>query len=180
MIPTQIFFTKGMGVHKNQLQSFEMALRDAHIEQYNLVSVSSIFPPGCRRIEREDGLRMLKPGEVIFCVLSKNSCYEAGRVLAAAVGCAIPTEKGYYGYLSEHHSFGETEKEAAEYAEDMAATMLATTLGIEFDPERDYDERREIYKMSGKIIETESIAQVATGVKGGAWTTVLASAILLP
>ena len=27
MVPTRAFFTKGVGVHKNKLQSFELALR---------------------------------------------------------------------------------------------------------------------------------------------------------
>ena len=92
---------------------------------------------------------------------------------------ALPAEKGRYGYLSEHHGFGQTEIEAGEYAEDLAASMLAQTLGIEFDPDKDYDERRDIYQMSGKIVESQHVSQAALGAEGNLWTTVLSAAIFV-
>ena len=111
MIPTKMFFTKGVGVAKEQLMSLEMAFRDAGIEKFNLVTVSSILPPGCQRITKEKGLEMLKPGEVVFCVLARNSTNEPNRLIAASIGCAIPADKEQqYGYLSEHHPFGETDE----------------------------------------------------------------------
>lgn len=91
---------------------------------------------------------------------------------------AIPSTVGY-GYLSEHHAFGETEEKSGDYAEDLAASMLASTLGIEFDPEKNYDERKEIYRMSGKIVKTRNITQAARGDKHGLWTTVVAAAVFV-
>lgn len=67
-IPTKIFFTKGVGKHKYYLNSFEAALRAAGIERCNLVNVSSIYPPGCKKISREEGLREIKPGQITFAV----------------------------------------------------------------------------------------------------------------
>ena len=55
MVP-QSFFTKGVGRHKDYLQSFELALRDAGIETQNLVTVSSIFPPGAKEYPKKKGL----------------------------------------------------------------------------------------------------------------------------
>ena len=92
---------------------------------------------------------------------------------------ARPAESDKYGYLSEHHSFGQTEQEAADYAEDLAATMLATTLGIPFDADKDYNERREQYLMGGEIVDTTSITMAATAASGGVWTTVVSAAILI-
>ncbi|MEO0075339.1 MAG: pyruvoyl-dependent arginine decarboxylase, partial [candidate division WOR-3 bacterium] len=66
------------------------------------------------------------------------------------------------------------------YAEDLAATMLATTLGVEFDPNASWDERKEIWKISGKIVRTMNITQTAIGDKRGLWTTVVAGAVLVP
>ena len=63
-IPTKAFLTKGVGRHREKLTSFEMALRDAHLANFNLVRVSSIFPPQCELVDREEGLSMLKPGQV--------------------------------------------------------------------------------------------------------------------
>lgn len=177
LVPKKVFFTKGVGVHKEKLTSFEMALRDAGIEKFNLVTVSSIFPPLCKKVSREEGLKDMQPGQVVFCVMSRNETNEPNRLIASSVGVAIPSENGTYGYLSEHHSFGETDAKAGEYAEDLAASMLATTLGVEFDPNQSWDEREQLYKMSGKIVKSSNITQTAHGNKEGLWTTVISTAV---
>ncbi|MBI4523128.1 MAG: arginine decarboxylase, pyruvoyl-dependent [Deltaproteobacteria bacterium] len=179
MVPKKLFFTKGAGVHKEKLASFELALRAAGLAHCNLVLVSSIYPPGCKRISKEEGLKQLRPGEIVFCVYDRESTNEPNRLVAASVGVAIPADQEQYGYLSEHHSFGETEEKAGEYAEDLAASMLATTLGIEFNPDSDWDEREQIFKMSGKIVRTSNITQSAIGNKDGLWTTVFAAAVFI-
>jgi len=179
-VPKKIFFTKGVGRDKEYLASFELALRDAKIEKYNIVTVSSIFPIGCKRISVEKGLLELFPGQIIHAVMARNATNEPNRLIASSLGVALPADKSMYGYLSEHHPFGETEKVAGEYAEDLAATMLATTLGIEFDPDRAWNEREQFFKMSGKIVRTSNITQSARGNKDGLWTTVVSAAILLP
>jgi arginine decarboxylase len=175
MIPKKCFFTKGVGVHKEKLASFELALRSAGLAYCNLVLVSSIFPPGCKRISKEDGIKLLRPGEIVFCVYDRESTNEPNRLVVASVGVAIPADQEQYGYLSEHHAFGETEEKAGDYAEDLAASMLATTLGIEFNPDTAWDERENLFKMSGKIVRTSNITQSAVGNKDGLWTTVFAA-----
>ncbi|MGH9476725.1 MAG: pyruvoyl-dependent arginine decarboxylase [Terriglobales bacterium] len=179
MIARKIFLTKGVGKHRERLTSFELALRDAGIAAYNLVRVSSIFPPRCKLAPRTAGLRQLSAGEVVFAVLSENSTREPHRLIAASIGLALPADRNAYGYLSEHHSFGETEQQAGEYAEELAAEMLATTLNVEFDPDRSWDEKKEIYRISNKIVRTINISQSAVGDKRGLWTTVLSAAILI-
>ena len=179
MVPTRLFFTKGVGKHKERLTSFEMALRDAGIAAQNLVRVSSIFPPHCKLIPRKEGLKYLNPGEVVFAVVAENSTREAHRLVVSSIGVAIPTDKSTYGYLSEHHSFGETEDQAGDYAEELAAEMLATTLDVGFDPDKSWDEKKEIYRISNKIVRTANVTQSAVGDKNGRWTTTIAGAILL-
>ncbi len=180
MIPRYMFFTKGVGVHKHKLASFEMALRKAGIARFNLVNVSSIFPPGCKVIPKEKGLKMLNSGEIVYCVMAKAETNEPNRMISAAVGLALPAERNKYGYISEHHAFGETAKVSGDLAEDLAATMLATTLGIDLDPDKAWDERKKIYKASGKVFKTRHICQSARGNKNGLWTTVLAAAVFVP
>lgn len=178
MIPTHIFLTKGVGKHRDKLTSFEMALRNARIAHFNLVRVSSIFPPHCKILSRSAGLRKLNPGQIVYVVMSEASTNEPHRLIAASIGIAIPADRGtHHGYLSEFHSFGMTEQEAGDYAEDLAATMLATTLGVEFDPDRSFDEKKEIWKISGRFYKTLNITQSAVGAKGGIWTTAIASAV---
>lgn len=179
LVATKMFFTKGVGHHKDYLASFEQALRDGGIAEYNLVYVSSIFPAGCKRVPREEGKKLLLPGQVVFCVMARNSTNEPNRLIASSIGLAQPADSSQYGYLSEHHPYGETDEKAGEYAEDLAATMLATTLGVEFDPTAAWDEREQVYKSSGKIFKTTNITQSAQGHKDGLWTTVLSVAVLL-
>lgn len=180
LIPKRMFFTKGLGIHKNKLQSFELALRDADIEVCNLVTVSSIYPPDCRIISRKKGAEYLRPGQITFVIMARESTCEPNRLVSAAIGLARPRNKKQYGYISEHHAFGETMKKSADFAEDLAATMLASTLGIELDPEVAWDERKQVYKVDQKRqFISRSIAQSARGHKDGLWTTVLAAAVLL-
>jgi len=178
MTPKRMFLTKGYGFHKNQLQSFELALRDGNIEICNLVNVSSIFPPDCKIISKDEGIKLLKSGKITYVVMSRNSTNEPNRLITSSIGIAIPKNKSY-GYISEHHSFGETLQIAGDYAEDLAATMLATTLGIDFDPDKDWNERKQEYKMSGKFVKTKNITQSARGNKNGLWTTTIAAAVFI-
>lgn len=179
MVPSRVFFTKGVGVHKEYLTSFELALRDAGIAPFNIVTISSIYPPGCKKISKEDGLKILRSGQILYCVMARNATNEPNRLIASSIGCAVPADGSQYGYLSEHHSFGETDQKAGDYAEDLAASMLASTLGIEFDPASAWDERENLYKMSGKIVKTTNLTQSAIGNKDGMWTTVLAAAVFI-
>jgi arginine decarboxylase len=178
MIPKYFFFTKGVGKHKEQLQSFELALRDAGIQMCNLVSVSSMYPQDALLTGKR--LKAIQPGEITFVVIARNSTNEPHRLVASSIGVAIPSGKNQYGYLSEHHSFGQTDETAGEYAEDLAATMLATTMGIQFDPETAWDERKKIFKTTGLIIKTANTPQSAAGDKNGLWTTTVAAAVLVP
>jgi arginine decarboxylase len=173
-IPGRAFFTRGTGFHKNELQSFELALRDAQIERQNLVNVSSIYPPHCELIDIEEGLKLLKPGQITFCVMARITTNELNRLIGASVGIAFPSDRNQYGYISEVHAYGQDETEIGDFSEDLASTMLATTLGVEFDPDQDYDERREIYLMSGKVVKSLSHPCVTQGRRGGYITAVSA------
>jgi arginine decarboxylase len=180
MTPKKVFFTKGVGIHKDRLASFEAALRKAKIEKQNLVYVSSILPPHCKTIPKSEGLTLLSPGEITFCVMARSETNEPNRLISAAIGVAVPKEKAQYGYLSEHHAHGETARISGDYAEDLAATMLATTLGIPFEPEEAWDTRKQVYRTSKHIFKTKHICQSAEGHKSGRfWTTVIAAAVFI-
>jgi len=179
-VPQEIFFTKGVGKEKEQLASFEMALRDAQIAKYNIVRVSSIFPPGCKMISREQGLKKLLAGQIIYVVIGEAATNEPNRLIGASIGVAIPKDPQQHGYLSEYHAYGKTQQKVGDYAEDLAAYMLATTLGLSFDADVVYDSRREFWKMKKEVVRTRNITQTALGDKTGLWTTAIAAAVLLP
>jgi arginine decarboxylase len=178
-VPKAIFFTNGVGVHKDRLSSFELALRDAGIEKANLVTVSSIFPPRCKEISRKEGEKLIKPGQIVHCVMARQDTNEPNRLIAASIGLARPANPEKYGYLSEHHSYGETAKKAGDYAEDLAATMLATTLGIDFDPEKAWNEREQVFKMEKEFLKTRNVTQSAEGHPKGLWSTVVALGVFI-
>lgn len=178
MVPKFMFFTKGVGSHKEELRSFELALRDAQIEICNLVSVSSILPPKCKIISRKEGIKRLRPGMITFSVMARCASNEPRRLIAASVGCAIPQDRTMYGYLSEHHAFGQSDTVAGDYSEDLAAAMLASTLGIEFDENESWDEKKEVFRISNKIVRTRNITQSAV-IKNSNYTTVVAAAVFL-
>jgi len=178
LVPSKVFLTKGVGRHRYKLKSFEEALRKAGVAQQNLVSVSSILPPGCKVISKEKGLKLLKPGEISFCVMARSDTDEYGRLIASAVGIAIPKDSTKWGYLSEVHSHGMNQKESADLAEDLAAGMLGTTLGLDVDPNKAWSEKEQVYKSSGLIIRTSSISQTAEG-RRDMWTTTVALAMFL-
>ncbi len=179
LVPRRMFFTKGAGKHRESLQSFEEALRNAGIAGTNLVRVSSIFPPNCKIVTRARGLEQLTAGQIIFCVMAECRTNEPNRLAGAGIGLAIPADKNSYGYISEYHGFGMTQRTCSDYVEDMAATMLATTQGIDLDPDKAYNERKEIYQAKGLIVRTRAVVQTIEGDKHGLWTTAVAAAVFV-
>ncbi|MBN1550527.1 arginine decarboxylase, pyruvoyl-dependent [bacterium] len=180
LIPRYMFLTKGVGFHKDKLNSFEDSLRNAGIEKFNLVTVSSILPPACKIISKNRGLSLLQPGAVIYCVMSRLDSNEPNRLLSSAIGVAVPADRDKaYGYISEHHAYGQTASVAGDYAEDLAAQMIGTTLGIEVDPDQAWDERKQVYLASGRIFQTRNICQSCRVPKDGRWATVIATAVFV-
>jgi arginine decarboxylase len=179
-VPSKLFLTRGVGTHKEKLASFEMALRAASIANFNLVEVSSIYPPGCSVVKRDAGVAMLRAGQIVHVVLARAATDEPRRLVAASVGLAIPKDPQQFGYLAEFHGFGMTEDKAGEYSEDLAAQMFATVIGVEFDPDRSWDEKKEVWRISGKFLKTSNVTQSALGDRAGRWTSVVAAAVLIP
>ncbi|MGD8560912.1 MAG: arginine decarboxylase, pyruvoyl-dependent [Desulfarculaceae bacterium] len=179
LVPKHIYLTKGKGIHREKLASFELALRGAGIAAQNLVYVSSIFPPHADLISRRKGEAMLVPGQILFCVMARNQTNEPYRLISSSIGLALPADNNLYGYLSEHEGYGQNARASGDYAEDLAAEMLANTLGVEFDVDQSWDEKRQVFRMSGKIVRTRNITQTANGPQDGKWVTTVAAAVMV-
>jgi arginine decarboxylase len=104
---------------------------------------------------------------------------EPHRLLAASIGLAKPKNNKLHGYISEHHTFGEVQQKAGDYAEELAAEMLAETLDIDFDPNKDWHEKEQVFKASKQIIYTRNHTQTVIGDKDGKWTTAIAAAVFV-
>ena len=109
--------------------------------------------------------------------MARTETDEPGRRIHSSIGLARPADPAMYGYISEHHGYGMTREESSEYAEDLAATMLASTLGIEFDPNAAWDERKHVYQASNLIIGSTSLTAAAQGDAQGRWTCAVAAAV---
>ena len=170
---------QGCSVHRHALTAFEFALRNADIEQQNLVYVSSILPPRCEAVAREAGVELLRPGDITFCGLARSETNEFGRHVYASLGLARPADPDMYGYISELHGYSMTAEASGEEAEDLAATMLASTLGLDFDPEAAWNERKQIYEHSSLIIDSTSITAAAECGPDNHWICAIVAAVFL-
>ncbi|MBC7109558.1 MAG: arginine decarboxylase, pyruvoyl-dependent [Archaeoglobi archaeon] len=156
MIPKKFFLVTGCGSHRTDLGSFEIALRDAGVERQNFVSVSSIIPPGCRMIDAEEGRSLLKPGEITFCVMARNSSCKEGENISAALSYVIPEDEERNGYLFEYHGNEKDPEEAKRRAIELAEDLC-----------------RDLYECELKIGAVGISSEVRN------WTTVLAIAIFI-
>ncbi|MCX2818721.1 hypothetical protein EGH25_05065 [Haladaptatus sp. F3-133] len=120
-VPSEVFFVSGVGRHTARVASFEHALRDAGIEPYNLVTVSSIFPPDTDKVEPHEGVEALEAGQVVHAVLGRETATDGEP--RAAVGVAHPDGDGH-GYFVEGD--GVTGDEAETLAREMVETSETT------------------------------------------------------
>lgn len=163
MIPKKIFLTKGKGFHKNKLHSFELALREAGIHKCNLVKVSSIIPPHCKLISKKEGVSLLRPGEITYCVLSVCETNKLNEEISAAVGLAFSDDKDIIGYIAEGIKQGIECKNLKDYIENTAYEMFNSILKE---------------KNNEQSIRKKSIVQTSKG-KKDAWSTVVAAAVFI-
>ena len=68
---------------------------------------------------------------------------------------------------------------AGDYAEDLAAAMMASTLGLEFDEDQSWDEKKELFRISDQIVRTTNVTQSTVIGTNGWYSTVIASAVFL-
>jgi arginine decarboxylase len=178
LVPSKVFLVRGQGRHKEKLVSFEKALREAGIAPFNLVRVSSIYPPHCRFVSKAAGLKLLKPGQILFVVLSENATDEPGRLITASIGVAVPDDPSHYGYLAEHSDIGKSQRETGLHTEYLAAEMLATKLGMKLKEPPPGKPSSSFHVSNGLALKTRSMTEAATG-EAGLWTTALAAAVLI-
>lgn len=181
LIPKKFFLTKGTGIHKKELRAFENALRDAGVQMCNLVKVSSIIAPGCEMISREEGIKLLKPGEMTFAVIAQSRTNEPGQTIGAAIGMAQPKDETIHGYLTEvEEAVGRTEKDLFKDAVEMAIENLVTEWGhTNFDGESVYKQGKKNYELYGKDVAVDGIALTAEGAEDNQYTVVFVAAVFI-
>ena len=177
-VPQKVFLTKGVGIHAERLNSFEEALRDARMSTMNLVMVSSIVPPHCELVGMEEGLRLLSPGQITFCVMSRCDSDEEGRLLAAAVALLLPENGDDYGYISEYHGYGKKLDEVEDWVCDQAAELYASAKGFKINWRRAWSQADFKYTLEERRYSPKYVVSVAEG-KKGKWVTTVAAAVFI-
>jgi len=179
LVPVQAYLTRGVGVHREELVAFEIALRDAGIAAQNLVAVSSILPPACELVAREEAEKHLMPGQILHVVMSREETDEPHRAVGASIGIARPRDTSRHGFIAEHGGFGLGEDELRTHAEDLASTMLASTMGVDVDADLPPRERARLFEEAGVVDFRDSVVATARGDERGRTTCVVAAAVFV-
>lgn len=103
-IPTKAALVAADADGPFELVAFDNALRKAGIAELNLVTLSSIWPLGCKIVK----MPRPEPGMLTPMVIAKISSSTTGQKIAAALGIAISETS--HGMISEYHDIGISQK----------------------------------------------------------------------
>src|SRR5215213_8131719 len=180
IIPTKFFLTKGTGVHEKEMRAYEEALRDAGVHTGNFIKTSSVVPPGCQLISRQQGVRLIKPGQITFAVMAESQTNEPGQIITAGIGMARPKDPSHYGYLTELESIiGRTPEDVEQDVIEMAIENLVTEWNPKFDGDKVYRKGKKNYRLERRDIEVDSIVESAKGAEKNQYTIVMALAVFI-
>ena len=182
LVPTKVFLTKGVGIAEKQLTSRELAMTDAGVEKVNMIKASSIIPPGCEFITPAEGKELLSIGQMAFAIMAEATTNEPHKLIAAGIGIAKPDDENEYGFFTEieqDQGYGKTEEKAAEEVMELAIHNLALSWRAPFDPKKDFDPKKKLYRIKEKNVRVSHMTQTTFGDKDGLYTTVFVAAVFL-
>lgn len=115
---TRFCLVAGSGTDDYMISSFDSALLDAGVGNYNLVRVSSILPPNCTQ-EKEISLA---DGSVLFTAYATLTT-QTKELIASAIAVAIPSDIRQHGVIMEYSD--RTSKEnAIEIVKELAGKAM--------------------------------------------------------
>ena len=180
IIPTKFFFTKGTGIHEKDMRAFEEALRSAGVHTCNFIKTSSVIPPGCKLISKEEGVKLLQPGQITFAVIAQSMTNEPGQIVTAGIGMAQPKDKTKHGFLTEAEEIiGRTPEDVEQDVIEMAIENLITQSNPKFDGEKVFRKGKKNYEVEGEDILVDSIVESAKGAEKNQFTVVIAIAVFI-
>lgn len=105
---------------KYEILSFDNALIDAKVGNYNLVRVSSILPPRCCVAT---DLTDLKKGSVLHIAYASLTKRGMGKI-ASAIAVGIPNDEDCVGVIMEYSNWGDATS-CIEVVEEMVTAAMA-------------------------------------------------------
>jgi len=126
MIPKEFFVTSGKATSPiSELNAFDLALKKAGIAQCNLVSVSSVLPPGCK----ETRLKQMPIGSITHAVVARMNA-EGEATIGAGIAWTWEKDKKY-GIAAEAHGY--MDQKALEKTLEWKIREMAKIREIEID-----------------------------------------------
>lgn len=114
-IASEFCCVAGVGVDQYNIASFDKALIEAGVGNYNLVRVSSIIPPKAKLVNQIN----YPKGSVLFTAYAQKSTRK-DESIASAIAAAIPKRADGVGVIMEYSCVGNKQK-AIQIAETLAA-----------------------------------------------------------
>ena len=115
MLANKYTVRAGIGVAKENLSSFDKALIDAGVANYNLVRLSSILPAYCEFKDNID----LKEGSLLPTAYATITSSKEGERIASAIGIGFPDDKSKVGVIMEYSACNATKAECKEVVRSM-------------------------------------------------------------
>jgi len=100
----------------SELNAFDVALLKSGVGNTNLVKMSSILPPNCRKKESIE----LPMGDLVPVAYAAVTSSKKGQRIAAAVAIGIPKDKSKNGLIMEYEDYDITKEQAEEQVRKMA------------------------------------------------------------
>jgi len=148
----QIKITSGVGSGPTALGAFDAALRNAGIENYNLIPLSSVIPPGAEILRVRPTVRSSEYGHRLYVVMARHDASEPGEEAWAGLGWTQEPESGRGLFVELHGSSRLSVHGAIESTLD---AMKAA---------RDYDYAKNESLIVGGICEGKPLCAVAIAV----------------
>jgi len=111
-IPTKFFITKGSGQSNygsgagdpHEAGSYDAALCEAGIENYNIVKYTSVMPTNVKEITKNNGLKKLEWGCVLESIMAQMNTSKGNRGTAAVLLSQVYDKKGKHlgGFACEY------------------------------------------------------------------------------
>ena len=119
MLANECCISTGIGISPKGLPSFDRALLDAGVGNYNLVRLSSILPAEHTWIDVKDIAQHIQEGSLLPTAYSTITSDTKGDIIVSTIGVGIPVDKSKVGVIMEYSTKSVSEEEALNTLTEM-------------------------------------------------------------
>jgi arginine decarboxylase len=167
-VPRRVFFTSGVGRHEQERVATQHAMAAAGVPRVNLVKISSVIAPRCQIISRQQGIRLLRSGSIVFAVIAQGMTKEPHQRVTPAIAWSKPedeNETGFIAEVEEQNANGLSEKAAEDRVGEEALILQAAHFGVKVNAERAWAGRgrSRSVRLGGKRVRVGSLCASIVG-----------------